>query len=99
MLTRMCYVVRSYESSAPAMASFPVFKPDLVLLDLIMPGMNGVETLPMILSKYPDQRVVVITGGGDMDMTRKTMEMGACEYVMKPFSSDVLGRVVSRWCD
>ncbi|WP_396277433.1 response regulator [Glutamicibacter creatinolyticus] len=57
--------------------------PDVVLLDLIMPDMDGMTTLPEILRKYPDVKVVVLTSFGEPDRLNAALRNGATGYLLK----------------
>ncbi len=67
-------------------------RPDLVCLDVNMPGMSGIEVLKNIRSTYPDIRVVMITGDSSMGTVREAVGFGAMGYIIKPFKA---GRVSS----
>lgn len=60
---------------------------DLILLDIMMPQMNGLEVLEKIKSKNEDQKVVMMTAYSTLDKVLKSHKEGATNYVMKPFSS------------
>ena len=62
---------------------------DLVLLDWEMPVMNGPETLKEIVAQHPDLPVIMMTTKNSYENVRDMMDMGACEYIMKPFTKDV----------
>lgn len=70
--------------------------PDLVLLDIMMPRMNGFEVLREVLRIAPGTRVVMITAFGDLDTYMDAMELGATDYVNKPFETAELLRVVRK---
>ena len=70
-------------------------KPDLVLLDVVMPGMNGVETLRRIAEIDPRLRVIMVTANADIGLTSRLLAMGAVDYIPKPFDLDYLEQAVS----
>ncbi len=72
-----------------------LFQPDLVLLDIVLPGMNGMEVLKRIRSINPSTRVVMLTGNIDPSVARTALELGAVAYVDKPFDLPYLKRVVA----
>ena len=72
-----------------------LFRPDLVLLDVALPGMNGIEVLKRIRSINPIARVIMVTGNTDPQLARQALELGAVAYIDKPFDFDYLKRVVA----
>ena len=70
-------------------------RPDLVLLDILMPGLNGIEVLKRIRSITPTTKVIMVTGNADLRLAREALELGAVDYVDKPFDLAYLKRVVA----
>ncbi len=70
------------------------FKPDMILLDIMMPGMGGIETLKEIKKIDPNIGVIMVTGLTDKELARRTFNLGAYDYIMKPFSLAHLDTVV-----
>ena len=62
--------------------------PDYLLLDLRMPGVSGFEVLKQARDTYPNLKIVVVTGLGDEDTVKMAFQLGASDYVTKPFSLD-----------
>ena len=60
---------------------------DLVLLDIMMPQMNGIDVLPKLLEKNPDIKVLMMTAYSTLDKVLNAHRHGAQDYIMKPFSS------------
>jgi len=71
------------------------YRPDLVLLDITLPGMNGVEVLKRIRSIAPATKVIMVTGSTDPLLAREALELGALAYIDKPFDLAYLKRVVA----
>lgn len=65
-------------------------RPDIVCLDVNMPGLSGIDVLKSIRQKFPDIRVVMITGDSSMGTVREAVGFGAMGYIIKPFKA---GRV------
>jgi len=63
---------------------------DVVVLDVRMPGMGGIETLRAIKKKTPLTEVVMLTGHASLEVAREGMENGAFDYLMKPVDIDDL---------
>ena len=71
------------------------FSPHLVLLDMRMPGMDGLEVLKQINQRFPNLVVVMMTGVHDTTIATKAIELGACEYITKPISlNDLMDRFI-----
>ena len=60
---------------------------DLVLLDIMMPQMNGLDVLEKLIDKNPDQKVIMMTAFSTLDKVLKSHKHGATHYIMKPFDS------------
>jgi len=63
---------------------------DLVLLDSVMPGMDGLETLPLIKRTYPKTRIIMLTAFSTVNSAVEAMRSGADDYITKPFKIDEL---------
>jgi len=72
------------------------FQPDLVLVDLKMPGISGIEVLTQITELYPTVVTVVITGYATVDTAIEAMKSGAYDFIPKPFTPDQLRLIVTR---
>ncbi len=71
----------------------------LILLDLRMPGMNGMEVLKQISKLRPDIRVIIITAHGTIDTAVEAMKLGAVDFIQKPFAPKEIRQLVSRVID
>jgi two-component system, response regulator, stage 0 sporulation protein F len=69
-------------------------KPDLILLDMKIPGMDGLEILRNIRKLEIDTKVIMMTAYGELDLIQEAMEMGALAHFTKPFDIDELRQVV-----
>ena len=95
VLTGLAYAVKHAGGGAQALALVPVFEPDLVLLDLQMPGMSGMEVLDHLRREHPQTPVVILSGNQDVELMRRALRNGAFDYIQKPFDIAVLARVVA----
>lgn len=57
---------------------------DVVILDVRMPGMDGIDVLKEIVTKWPKTQVILLTGHGSIEAGMKGLELGAYDYVLKP---------------
>lgn len=88
------YEVEKAFNGVEALDRFEKERPDLVLLDIRMPGMDGVEALRRIREIDPSAGVIMITANEDMELAKKLLGMGAADYVRKPFDFEYLDRAV-----
>lgn len=78
-------------SSAQQFLSHPrTPAPSCLLLDISMPGLNGLELQKRVAIEHPDVPIIFITGHGDVPKTVQAMKAGAVEFLTKPFKDDVL---------
>lgn len=78
-----------------ALAALGRLRPDLVLLDVRMPGIDGVEVLRRIRRADPDVPVIMVTANEDVALAKEMLKLGAFDYVAKPFDFSYLDRGVS----
>ena len=92
MLERQGYSVEEASDGCDALQKIAESRPDLVLLDLMMPGMNGAEVLEHIKAdaRVQDTSIIVLTAVADTWQMRKYIEMGAADYLLKPFTINTL---------
>lgn len=69
-------------------------QPDVVLMDMLMPEMNGVDTTQAIRSQYPQVQVLVLTSFHDTDLVRGAIQAGAVGYLIKGVSADELAEAI-----
>jgi len=85
-LSREGYQVRTFNNPVNAISSLPK-DTDLILLDIMMPQMNGLDALPKLLEKDPNVKVLMMTAYSTLDKVLNAHRHGANDYIMKPFSS------------
>ena len=74
------------DSGAKALEQMEEVIPDLVLLDIWMPGMDGIETLVKIKETYSNVQVVMMSGHGNIETAVKATKLGAYDFIEKPLS-------------
>jgi len=89
------YAVETASTGSDALSAARHHRPDLVLLDIRMPGMDGVEVLKKLRDLDPGLAVIMVTANEDMALARETLKIGAFDYVSKPFDFRYLDRAVS----
>lgn len=90
------FEVLSAENGLQALDIFRKARPPIVLTDLRMPGLDGIELLRTIKSEHPDTEVIMITGHGDMDLAIQSLKLEATDFVTKPINDDVLAIALKR---
>ncbi|WP_338450244.1 response regulator [Niallia oryzisoli] len=71
--------------------------PDLVLLDMKIPGMDGIEILKRMKEMVPDIKVVLMTAYGELDMIQEAMDLGAITHFAKPFDIEDIRVAVAKY--
>jgi NarL family two-component system response regulator LiaR len=69
-------------------------KPDIILMDLVMPGMDGIEATRQIRRKQPDIRVIALTSFKERDQVKAAIQAGAMSYLLKDVSAEELARAI-----
>ncbi len=90
------YEVETALSGEQGLAVFKETSPDLVLTDIKMPGMDGIEVLQKIKAMDPSAEVIIITGHGDIDNAIEALKFGASDFINKPVRDKVLAVAIER---
>jgi DNA-binding NtrC family response regulator len=96
LLTLSGYNVKAVENGAIAMTAMAEDKYDLIITDLKMPQVDGLELLKFTKDMNPDNVVVIITGHGTVNTAVDAMKLGAFDYITKPLKDDLVKLTVSR---
>jgi len=80
----------TFASAQDFLARSPALVPSCLVLDVRLPGLNGLELQKRIAADRPGMPIIFITGHGDVPMTVQAMKAGAVEFLTKPFSDEVL---------
>jgi DNA-binding NtrC family response regulator len=96
MLRDQGHQVEEAGAGEEALAACGELHPDLVLLDLKLPGVDGLETLARVKESQPQASVIMMTAFGTINSAVEAMRRGAYDYVTKPFDNDALLLVVER---
>jgi DNA-binding NtrC family response regulator len=90
------YEVEAVQSGWEALRKIDESHYDVVILDIMMPKMDGLEVLQRVKESYPDVEVVMVTGLSQIETAVRAMKLGAFDYLPKPFDPDELKLVVAR---
>lgn len=89
-LSNLGYRVDSAADGDSALAQLQKDRPDALLLDLVMPGIGGLEVLEKATKLYPDLPIIILSGRADEDLARQTLQGGAYDFFLKPFDLQVV---------
>ena len=98
-LTDMGYEIFMAEDGNEALRVYREVQPPIVLTDIKMPGMDGIELLQQIKRENPETEVVMITGHGDMDLAIKSLKYEATDFITKPINVNALEIALQRVCE
>jgi two-component system response regulator FixJ len=95
LLSALGYDVRTHTSGVAFLAAFDPSEPACILLDIHMPGMDGLEVQRQLGERNVSYPVIVLTGQGDISIAVKAMKNGAFEFLEKPYQNEVLTAAVA----
>lgn len=94
-LTQQGFEVTTADDGANAISKLQAGQVDVVVSDLRMPGVDGVQLLQWIHDERPNTQFILLTGFGSEDVEKKVRDLGAFDYLNKPISPDTLAAVVT----
>ena len=89
-LEKKNYEVGSFGTAEEALTETDKRKPNLVLLDINLPGMDGITALKKLKEKHNDIGVIMISGNSELEIAKQAVTLGAYDYIMKPFNMEYL---------
>ena len=95
-LRKSGYQVFTAENGEEALSMLQEKRPKIVLADIRMPGMDGIELLQRIKKVSPDTQVIMISAYGDMELAVKSLQFEAADFVTKPIDDEVLDVALQR---
>ncbi len=90
------YICQTAETAEQALARLEADTYDIVLTDISMPGLSGLELLGHVRQKFPNTPVIIISGISDQEHAQGLIRLGAFDFVLKPFSLEVVEKSVTR---
>ena len=90
------YDVVSAQNGSEGIAAFEKERPDIVITDIKMPGMDGIEVLKRVKERNPDAEVIIITGHGDIENAIEALKHGASDFINKPVRDEALAIALIR---
>jgi two-component system response regulator HydG len=94
--TKIGHTVKKAASGFEALEQLAENPFDVLFVDIKMPEMNGIELLEKVKTSYPDTIVIIITAYGSIESAVKAMQLGASDYLLKPFKPDYLSLVMEK---
>jgi DNA-binding NtrC family response regulator len=95
-LTDRGYTVERAHDGAEALRTMEALRPDIVLLDYMMPGMSGLDVLRELQSRESDVPIIMMTAHGSIEVAVQAMKLGAYDFVVKPFEPDHIALAVQK---
>ncbi len=89
-------VVGEAADGLEALELYAKLRPDVVTMDIVMPKMSGIEATQKIVKMDKDARVVIVSAMGQVNLVMEAINVGAKDYVMKPFSSSDVIKTIER---
>lgn len=90
------YFCHTAETAEKAFARLEADQYDVVLTDISMPGLSGLELLGHVRQKFPNTPVIIVSGIGDHEHAQGLIKLGAFDFLLKPFSLEVVEKSVRR---
>ncbi|MEG2708206.1 MAG: response regulator [Vagococcus sp.] len=84
------HVIAEAKNGVEAIASYKAKRPDFVLMDIVMPEMDGMEALKRIRKLDPDAKVIICSAIGQQNIVLEAVREGAIDFIVKPFEDDRL---------
>jgi two-component system chemotaxis response regulator CheY len=94
LLSENGYLVFEAENGEQAVKEYPEISPDVVLMDITMPVMDGLTALTEILKNDPNAKVIMCTALGQQSVALEAIKSGAIDFVTKPYKPDKLLRAI-----
>lgn len=90
------HIVGVAEDGKQAVDMANYYRPDLILMDLVLPGMSGIEATQKIIETQPEARIVAFSTLDDETIMQQALEAGCCNFLPKPFKKQELMAIVER---
>ena len=87
-------LVAEAENGKEAIEMYEKYRPDIVLMDMIMPILDGIEATDLLIKRWPDIKVIALTSFNDIDLIKKSLKAGAISYILKNISGAKLIKTI-----
>lgn len=92
-------IVGEAKDGFEAVSKYKIYSPDIVIMDITMPGFNGIEALKQILAINPQAKVIICSSLGQKQLVAEAIQIGACDFIVKPFKNDRVLEAIHRVCN
>lgn len=89
-------IVGYVKSGLEAIEQYEKIKPDIVTMDIIMPGMDGLDTAKLILERWPDAKIIMVSSLAYDETMEKAKNIGARDFIFKPIEKTQIVEVLNR---
>ena len=89
-------VIGEAENGIKVVKMYEELKPDVVTMDITMPGMDGIEAVRQIRKDHPDAKIVMVTALGQEMFVREAVVAGAKNFIVKPFKEDKIVEILNK---
>lgn len=91
-----CKIVGEAQNGMEAMELVKHYEPNIVITDIKMPGLSGIELTELILNKYPYTKIIFLTGYNDFSFARQAIKLGAFDFILKPTDINELESILRK---
>jgi len=96
VMKKMNLEVEVFQDPAAALRRIDEKRFDVVITDVVMGEVDGIQVLEHVMGKWPGTRVIIITAFAQMSLARKAMERGAFDFLAKPFDAEQVRQIVGK---
>jgi two-component system, chemotaxis family, chemotaxis protein CheY len=89
-------VIAEAETGEEAYIKYKVFRPDLVTMDISMPGMDGIQAVKKIIGSFPEANIIMISAITQKELVFEALESGAKRYIFKPLTDEKVDFVIGQ---
>lgn len=89
-------IIKTVDNGRAAVEAVAAEKPDIICLDINMPGGTGTEVIPDIIEVHPEIKIIMISGCATMNLVNLSIDKGAKDFIIKPFDYEKVMAIVSR---
>ena len=91
-------LVAEAENGRQAIEMYEKYRPDIILMDMMMPVLDGAEATKLIIKEWPDVKIIALTSFDDKDLIKKSLKAGAVSYILKNISGAKLVKTIKDVC-